>query len=97
VTDPKQQSFDVEDFLASAGLGRSIVQLKAREAFFSQGSEADSIFYPQKGRAKLTVVSAAGKEATLTLLVAGDFVRLREPWDAGWRLPQPSALVPPTK
>jgi CRP/FNR family transcriptional regulator, cyclic AMP receptor protein len=74
VTDLKQQSFDVEDFLASAGLGRSIVRLKAREAFLSQGSEADSIFYLQKGRAKLTVVSAAGKEATLTLLVAGDFV-----------------------
>jgi CRP/FNR family transcriptional regulator, cyclic AMP receptor protein len=74
VTDPKQRNFNVEDFLASAGLGRRIVQLKAREAFFSQGSEADSIFYLQKGRAKLTVVSAAGKEATLTLLVAGDFV-----------------------
>jgi CRP/FNR family transcriptional regulator, cyclic AMP receptor protein len=74
VTDPKQRNFNAQDFLASAGLGRRIVQLKAREAFFSQGSEADSIFYLQKGRAKLTVVSAAGKEATLTLLVAGDFV-----------------------
>jgi CRP/FNR family cyclic AMP-dependent transcriptional regulator len=74
VTDPKQQNFDAAAFLASAGLGRRIVQLKAREAFFSQGSEADSIFYLQKGRAKLTVFSAAGKEATLTLLVAGDFI-----------------------
>jgi CRP/FNR family cyclic AMP-dependent transcriptional regulator len=76
VTDPKpkQQSFDVEAFLASAGLGRRIVQLKVREEFFSQGSEADSIFYLQKGRAKLAVVSAAGKEATLTFLVAGDFI-----------------------
>jgi CRP/FNR family cyclic AMP-dependent transcriptional regulator len=74
VTDPKQQNFDAAAFLASAGLGRRIVQLKARAAFFSQGSEADSIFYLQKGRAKLTVFSAAGKEATLTLLVAGDFI-----------------------
>jgi CRP/FNR family cyclic AMP-dependent transcriptional regulator len=48
--------------------------LKAREAFFSQGGEADSIFYLQKGRAKLTVVSPAGKEATLALLIAGDFI-----------------------
>ena len=48
--------------------------MKARQAFFSQGSETDSIFYLQKGRAKLTVFSAAGKEATLTLLVAGDFI-----------------------
>jgi CRP/FNR family transcriptional regulator, cyclic AMP receptor protein len=69
VTDPKQRNFNAEEFLPSAGLGRSIVRLKARDAFFSQGSEADSIFYLQKGRAKLTVVSAAGKEATLTLLV----------------------------
>jgi hypothetical protein len=53
VTDPKQRNFDAEDFLASAGLGRSIVQLKAREAFFCQGSEADSIFYLQRGRAEM--------------------------------------------
>jgi CRP/FNR family cyclic AMP-dependent transcriptional regulator len=74
VPDPKQQRFDPEAFLASAGLGRRIVQLKAQEVFFSQGNAADSIFYLQKGRARLTVVSAAGKEATITLLSAGDFV-----------------------
>jgi CRP/FNR family transcriptional regulator, cyclic AMP receptor protein len=45
VTDPRQQSFTAEAFLASAGLGRRIVRLKAREVFFSQGNEADSIFY----------------------------------------------------
>jgi CRP/FNR family cyclic AMP-dependent transcriptional regulator len=69
-----EEFFDPEAFLSNAGLGRRIVQLKARETFFVQGSEADSIFYLQKGRAKLTVVSAAGKEATITLLTAGDFV-----------------------
>jgi CRP/FNR family transcriptional regulator, cyclic AMP receptor protein len=74
VTDPRQQNFDAAGFLASAGLGRRIVRLKAREAFFSQGSEADSIFFLQEGRAKLTVFSSAGKEATLALLVAGDFI-----------------------
>ncbi len=73
-TDARERPFNPEAFLASAGLGRRIVQLKAREAFFLQGSEADSIFYLQKGRAKLTVVSAAGKEATITLLATGDFV-----------------------
>lgn len=73
MSDPKQ-SFDLEAFLSNAGLGRRIVQLKARDTFFVQGSEADSIFYLQKGRAKLTVVSAAGKEATITLLITGDFV-----------------------
>ena len=74
MTDRGQRAFDPEAFLASAGLGRRIVQLNAEETFFAQGSEADSIFYLQKGRAKLTVVSAAGKEATIALLVGGDFV-----------------------
>jgi CRP/FNR family transcriptional regulator, cyclic AMP receptor protein len=48
--------------------------LAPKEAFFSQGDPADSVFYLQKGRAKVTVVSPAGKEATITLLSAGDFV-----------------------
>lgn len=69
-----QGPFDVAAFLTSAGLGRRIVQLEARQASFSQGDGADSIFYLQKGRARLSVVSANGKEATITLLSAGDFV-----------------------
>ena len=66
--------FDVAAFLANAGLGRRIIKLTAKEAFFCQGDPADSVFYLQKGRAKVTVVSPAGKEATITLLSAGDFV-----------------------
>ena len=66
--------FDVAGFLSSAGLGRRIVHLKAKEDFFCQGAPADNVFYLQAGRAKLTVVSQQGKEATITLLVAGDFV-----------------------
>jgi CRP/FNR family cyclic AMP-dependent transcriptional regulator len=70
----KKLAFDTEAFLAKAGLGRRIVQLAPRQTFFSQGDPADSIFYLQKGRAKVTVVSQAGKEATITLLSEGDFV-----------------------
>jgi CRP-like cAMP-binding protein len=70
----QKMPFDVEAFLASAGLGRKIVQLQAKQVIFSQGDPADSIFYLQDGRAKLTVVSTSGKEATVTLLSAGDFV-----------------------
>jgi CRP-like cAMP-binding protein len=66
--------FDVAAFLASAGLGRRIIQLAPKKAFFSQGDPADSVFYLQKGRAKVTVVAPAGKEATITLLSTGDFV-----------------------
>ncbi len=68
------RSFDVATFLASAGLGRKIVSFKPRSSIFVQGSAADCIFYLQSGRAKLTVVSKRGKEATITLLSAGDFV-----------------------
>jgi CRP-like cAMP-binding protein len=68
------RSFDIVAFLANAGLGRRIVQLEPKQSFFSQGDSADSVFYLQKGRARVTVVSTIGKEATITLLAAGDFV-----------------------
>src|ERR1700756_1835703 len=70
----KPVQFDTAGFLASTGLGRKIVQFKPKQTFFSQGDPADCIFYLQKGRAKLTVVSKNGKEATITLLGSGDFV-----------------------
>ena len=66
--------FDAAVFLARAGLGRRIVRLAPKQPFFSQGDPADSIFYLQKGRAKVMVVSKAGKEATIALLSAGDFI-----------------------
>jgi CRP/FNR family transcriptional regulator, cyclic AMP receptor protein len=67
-------TFDPATFLSKAGIGRRIVQLKSKEPFFSQGDKADCVFYVQKGRAKLTVISKAGKEATIALLGAGDFL-----------------------
>jgi CRP/FNR family transcriptional regulator, cyclic AMP receptor protein len=70
----EKATFDVAAFLAKAGLGRRIVALKPKQTIFSQGDPADSVFYLQKGRAKLTVVAVSGKEATITLLSGGDFV-----------------------
>jgi CRP/FNR family transcriptional regulator, cyclic AMP receptor protein len=66
--------FDAAVFLANAGLGRRVVELKPNEPFFCQGDKADAVFYLQSGRARLTVVSQSGKEATITMLAAGDFV-----------------------
>ena len=63
----------IENFLATEGSGRHIVALKAKGTAFSQGQSADSVFFLQDGRAELTVVSERGKEATVTLLAAGDF------------------------
>jgi CRP-like cAMP-binding protein len=70
----EKPAFDAGAFLASAGLGRSIVTLRENDTFFSQGEAADSVFYLQSGRARLTVVSRNGKEATITLIAAGEFV-----------------------
>jgi CRP-like cAMP-binding protein len=67
-------AFDAHTFLSQAGLGKRIIHLEPKDTFFSQGDPADSVFYLQKGRARLTVVSQAGKEATITLLTTGDFV-----------------------
>jgi len=74
MVDLEKPGIDVAAFLASAGLGRRIIQLAAKKPFFSQGDPANSVFYLQKGRAKLTVVSPAGKEATITILSEGDFI-----------------------
>jgi len=70
----EKPAFDAATVLTHAGLGQSVVHLAPREAFFSQGDPADSVFYLQDGRAKITVVSHSGKEATIALLSAGDFV-----------------------
>jgi CRP/FNR family transcriptional regulator, cyclic AMP receptor protein len=68
-----KSGFDVDAFLANAGPGRKIVQLRATQAFFSQGDPADCVFYLQKGRVKISIASADGKEATIRLVLAGDF------------------------
>ncbi len=67
-------TFDPAAFLSRAGIGRKIIQVKPKRVFFAQGDAADSVYFLQKGRAKLTVVSKRGKEATITLLSAGDFI-----------------------
>ena len=61
-------------FLAETGLGRTLINLKKNQLLFSQGDPADAVFYIQKGTVKLTVVSQRGKEATVALLDAGNFV-----------------------
>jgi CRP/FNR family cyclic AMP-dependent transcriptional regulator len=68
------KAFDSASYLASEGKGRKIVRVRAKQHFFAQGASADAVFYLQSGRAKLTVVSKKGKEATVTLLAAGDFL-----------------------
>ncbi len=74
MADRDKDGMDILKLLASAGIVRRIMQFEPKAAFFSQGDLADSVFYLQKGRAKITVVSISGKEATIRLISAGDFV-----------------------
>jgi CRP-like cAMP-binding protein len=70
----KTGGFDAADFLAKAGLGKVIDEVHGGACVFTQGDAADSVFYIQKGKIKLSVVSKQGKEATLALLGAGEFL-----------------------
>ena len=69
----KKRTFDPAAFLAKAGQGKTIATYRKGQAVFAQSDAADAIFYLQKGKLKLTVVSNNGKEAVVALLGAGDF------------------------
>jgi CRP-like cAMP-binding protein len=71
---PGNHTFNIAAFLTNAGLGRRIIQLAPRQTFYSQGDPANAVFYLQKGRARITVVSEIGKEATIALVPEGEFV-----------------------
>jgi CRP/FNR family cyclic AMP-dependent transcriptional regulator len=71
---PKTLMFDPAGFLREAGIGRKIIEFRNKQTVFSQGDLADSVFYIQKGRVRLSVLSARGKEATLALLNPGEFL-----------------------
>src|SRR5436309_11889540 len=73
-TGKTKPNFDPAIFLAGAGIGKTIVNLKKDQVLFSQGQPAANIFYVQHGKVKLSVVSSSGKEATIALLGAGDFL-----------------------
>jgi len=66
--------FDPKSFLAKVGEGKTIAEYSKSQMVFSQGDPANAVFYIQKGKVKLTVVSNAGKEAVIALLGAGDFL-----------------------
>ena len=66
--------FDPQLFLAKAGLGRKILRLTKGDVAYVQGDPADSVFYVQKGQLRITVTSVKGKEATISLAGAGEFL-----------------------
>src|ERR1700741_4506660 len=67
------RDFEPKKFLATIGEGRQTVAFPKRETIFAQGDAADAVFYIQEGKVQLSVVSKAGKEATLGILNDGQF------------------------
>src|SRR6202140_1959287 len=67
------RQFDPGAFLATIGDGRRNLSIPAGQGIFNQGDLADAVFYIQKGKIKLSVVSNAGKEATIGILGEGNF------------------------
>jgi CRP/FNR family cyclic AMP-dependent transcriptional regulator len=73
VTAKKLEKFDTKTFLSTIDGGRKIVAFAKKQTIFAQGGSSDAVFYIQKGKVKLTVVSKSGKEATIGILNEGDF------------------------
>jgi CRP/FNR family cyclic AMP-dependent transcriptional regulator len=73
VASKKKREFSPKTFLATIGVGRKVVPVPKKQIVFSQGDEANAVFYIQKGSVRLTVVSQTGKEATIGILGEGNF------------------------
>ncbi|MCT7374561.1 Crp/Fnr family transcriptional regulator [Chelativorans salis] len=73
MTTKRQPTFDPKTFLARVGKGRSIGNYDKGQIVFSQGDPADAVFYLQKGKVKVTVVSEQGKEAVVAMLGRNEF------------------------
>ena len=69
----KGRTFDPNTFLATIGEGRRMVAVSKKQTIFAQGDDADAVFYVQKGKVRLTVVSKTGKEATIGIVSEGNF------------------------
>ena len=70
---PAKTEFDPQAFLAKVGAGKTILKIKRNQHVFKQGDVAGTVFYIQKGRVKLTVLSEQGKEAVVGILEPGQF------------------------
>ena len=70
---PANDVFDAKVFLAKVGAGKQVLEFHKNQHVFEQGDVADAVFYIQKGRVKLTVVSEQGKEAVVAILEPGQF------------------------
>jgi CRP/FNR family transcriptional regulator, cyclic AMP receptor protein len=70
---PARDAFNAQGFLAEVGAGKAILEFKKNENVFAQGEVADTVFYIQKGKIKLTVTSEQDKEAVVGIFGPGQF------------------------
>ena len=68
-----QAAFNPKEFLAKVGERKTILEFRKEEIVFAQGDVADTVFYIQKGRVKVVVISEQGKEAVVGILEPGQF------------------------
>jgi CRP/FNR family cyclic AMP-dependent transcriptional regulator len=73
VAKKSRAAFDPKKFLAKVGEGKSIAKYQKDQTVFAQGDVADAVFYIQRGKLKLTVISEQGKEAVIAILGPGHF------------------------
>ena len=73
IASKKTSEFDPKIFLSTSDGGREILALGRKQTIFAQGDSSDAVFYIQKGKVKLTVLSKTGKEATIGILNEGAF------------------------
>jgi CRP/FNR family transcriptional regulator, cyclic AMP receptor protein len=88
-----KRQFNPRTFLATIGEGRKSLTLAKRQRIFTQGDEADAVFYIQKGKVRLTVVSKTGKEATIGILTEGNFFGEGSLAGQGLRMGSASAIA----
>jgi CRP/FNR family cyclic AMP-dependent transcriptional regulator len=69
----QKHPFDPKEFLSKVGRGRTVSDYPKNQIVYSQGAPADSVFYIQAGKVKITVLSELGKEAVVAILGPGDF------------------------
>lgn len=90
----REASDPIEQALNSLSFGKRVISLRKNQVVFSQGEPADALFYIQRGKVKLVVVSFAGKEATLSVMGKGEFFGLGSLQQRSLRLATATTLEP---
>ena len=90
----REASDPIEQALNSLSFGKRVLNLRKNQVVFSQGEPADALYYIQRGKVKMVVVSFVGKEATLSVMGKGEFFGLGSLQQPSLRLTTATTLEP---